>query len=462
MSTHLQQYSIANQTDAIERYAEAHSFRIVQQFVDAGRSGLTLKERPALRQLLVEVISGKCAVNHVLVYDVSRWGRFQDADESAYYEYMCRKANVQVHYCVEQFSNDYSVYSSLLKAIKRMMAGEYSRELSVKTFQGASRLARMGYHQGGSPGYGLRRLLVDRSGIAKGNLTLGERKSLHTDRVILAPGPQRECEVIKQIFNAFVVECKSEGEIAQLLNGRKIRPEHSSRWPNAQWTRARVHRVLTSPKYIGTNVYNRKSAKLRQKTTLNPVDRWVCREGAFQQIIQFDQFLKAQEKIRLRQESTADEQILDGLRSLLQRAGKLTATVIAEDEATPSVSDIQRRFNSLVTAYRLIGYKPDRDYKGNGKSHYERVRPVGTRSLADEIIEAVRAGRLSKTFDIAGIRTACPGWARSTYTTFVGHHATGRGRSPVKLVRVGRGMYRLNELNHPGGAPVSLTTPSSA
>src|SRR5579859_7277735 len=241
MSTDLQQYSIANQTDAIERYAQAHGFCIVQQFVDAGRSGLTLKDRPALRQLLVEVVSGKCTVNHVLVYDVSRWGRFQDADESAYYEYMCRKANVQVHYCVEPFSNDLSAYSSLLKAIKRMMAGEYSRELSVKTFQGSSRLARMGYHQGGSPGYGLRRLLVDRSGIAKGSLTLGQRKSLHTDRLILAPGPQRECEVIKEIFSAFVIEGKSEGEIARLLNGRKIRPEQSSRWPNAQWTRARVH-----------------------------------------------------------------------------------------------------------------------------------------------------------------------------------------------------------------------------
>ena len=37
------------------------------------------------------------------------------------------------------------------------MAGEYSRELSVKVFAAQFRLARMGFTQGGSPGYGFRR-----------------------------------------------------------------------------------------------------------------------------------------------------------------------------------------------------------------------------------------------------------------------------------------------------------------
>ena len=42
---------------------------------------------------------------------MSRWGRFQDADESAYYEYICRRANVGVQYCAEQFENDGSAIS---------------------------------------------------------------------------------------------------------------------------------------------------------------------------------------------------------------------------------------------------------------------------------------------------------------------------------------------------------------
>jgi hypothetical protein len=70
-----------------------------------------------------------------LVLDVSRWGRFQDVDESAYYEFLCRQSGVRVQYCAESFVNDLSPYSNLVKAIKRMMAAEYSRELGVKVLQ---------------------------------------------------------------------------------------------------------------------------------------------------------------------------------------------------------------------------------------------------------------------------------------------------------------------------------------
>lgn len=69
--------------------------------------------------------------NFILVYDVSRWGRFQDADESAYYEYICKRAGINVAYCAEQFENDGSPVSTIVKGVKRAMAGEYSRELSV-------------------------------------------------------------------------------------------------------------------------------------------------------------------------------------------------------------------------------------------------------------------------------------------------------------------------------------------
>ena len=91
---------------------------------------------------------GKAQYSSILVYDVSRWGRFQDADESAYYEYICRQAGVSVHYCAEQFENDGSPMSTVMKSMKRTMAGEYSRELSTKVFQGACRLIQLGLQAG--------------------------------------------------------------------------------------------------------------------------------------------------------------------------------------------------------------------------------------------------------------------------------------------------------------------------
>ena len=100
-------------------------------------------------------MSGRADFHVILVYDVSRWGRFQDSDESAHYEFICRQAGVAVEYCAEQFENDGSLAATVIKNIKRAMAGEFSRELSVKVHAGQSRIAAMGFNVGAAPGYGL-------------------------------------------------------------------------------------------------------------------------------------------------------------------------------------------------------------------------------------------------------------------------------------------------------------------
>src|SRR5271168_143496 len=160
-STDYQEHSIAIQSAANHAYAAVHRMEIVRTYVDEGRSGLSLDGRDALKQLIEDVQSGGADFTAILVYDVSRWGRFQDADESGYWEYVCKRAGVQIHYCAEQFTNDGSLPSVILKNLKRTMAGEYSRELSVKVFAGQCRLIEIGYRQGGAAGFGLRRLLID-------------------------------------------------------------------------------------------------------------------------------------------------------------------------------------------------------------------------------------------------------------------------------------------------------------
>src|SRR5687768_469442 len=189
MSTEHQRYSTENQSDAIQRYATQRGYVVVRTYADTGKSGLRLDGRDALKQLIADVRSGNTDFRAVLVYDVSRWGRFQDADESAYYEFICKEAGIAVQYCAEQFENDGSPVSTIVKGVKRAMAGEYSRELSAKVFKGQCKLIEVGFRQGGPPGYGLRRSLIDQSGAAKGGLTRGEHKSIQTDRVVLIPGP---------------------------------------------------------------------------------------------------------------------------------------------------------------------------------------------------------------------------------------------------------------------------------
>ena len=148
MSTDYQRYSIENQAAAIAAYAQLHELSIVRTYRDEGESGLKIKNRAGLRQLLEDVRSGQADFGHILVFDVSRWGRFQDIDESAHYEFICRQSGIKVAYCAEEFENDGSLISSIVKNIKRVMAAEYSRELSAKVHAGAVRWARLGFKSG--------------------------------------------------------------------------------------------------------------------------------------------------------------------------------------------------------------------------------------------------------------------------------------------------------------------------
>ena len=200
MSTEHQQYSIANQEAAIQTYARSHGYAVVLTYADAGKSGLAIKHRKELRRLLHDVTSGQARYKAILVYDVSRWGRFQDVDEAAAYEFLCKSAGIPVRYCAEQFDNDGSLPSSMMKAMKRTMAAEFSRELGIKVSAGQRRIALLGFHVVGKAGYGLRRMMVSADGRRRVVLEDGERKAIQTDRTILVPGPKKEVACVRTIF----------------------------------------------------------------------------------------------------------------------------------------------------------------------------------------------------------------------------------------------------------------------
>lgn len=358
MSTEHQQYSTQNQVDRIREYAAQRGIEVVRTYADEGKSGLRIAGRHALQQLIHDVESGAADFSAVLVYDVSRWGRFQDADESAYYEYICKRAGIQVVYCAEQFENDGSPISTIVKGVKRAMAGEYSRELSAKVFAGQCRLVELGYRQGGPAGFGLRRLLVDQAGEAKAELARGEHKSLQTDRVVLVPGPDVEVRVVRQIYRWFVDDGASELDIATRLNTAGILNDQGQ-----AWTRATVHEILINEKYIGSNVYNRVSFKLRKLRVVNPADMWIRKEDAFPAIVGKEDFYTAQGIIRARARRYTDEELIDRLRCLYQSHQTLSGLIINSTDGMPSTAVYTHRFGSLVRAYQLVGYTPLRDFQ---------------------------------------------------------------------------------------------------
>jgi DNA invertase Pin-like site-specific DNA recombinase len=392
MSTEHQQYSTSNQMDIIREYAKRRGFTIVKVYSDEGKSGLNIQGRDSLAQMIRDVQEGKAEYTFILVYDVSRWGLFQDADESAYYEYICRRAGVSVHYCAEQFENDGSPMSSVMKTMKRTMAGEYSRELSTKVFQGACRLIQLGYKQGGTAGFGLRRMLIDQSGQRKAMLKMGEQKSIQTDRVVLVRGPEDEIKIVRWIFQAFIGEGKIESEIAVILNAQGVKTDFGR-----EWNRATVHQILTNEKYIGNNVYHRTSCKLKNKHVNNPPDKWIRADGAFEGVVEPELFLRAREIILARSQKLTDEEMLEKLRTLLKMHGRIPANCPDTSRTLPG---------NCPEVARMLRRTPRRMLRGNcATTDWLRSR---LRTDCGLVMDWTRLRTLCRTFAGIGSDAARP------------------------------------------------------
>jgi hypothetical protein len=314
---------------------------------------------------------------------VSRWGRFQDIDESAHYEFVCRKAGISVEYCAEGFKNDGSIVTTLVKGIKRAMAGEYSRELSSKVFEGHVRLIRKGFYQGGTAGFGLRRLLIDRNGRPKGELKPGEQKNLQTDRVVLTPGTDSEVKIVREVFRLYVEAHLSIRQLAQWLNAQGVRNGRGN-----SWSKHNVTLLLRNERYIGNLVYNRTSLKLQTKRVFNAETNWIRNRSALAPIVDPEVFAVAGKRLNTGWEIT-DNDLLNHLTAVWCVSGYLSCKNMSAVPKTPSVNTYQQRFGSLRNAYRLLGYKRSRSYR------YANIGPLMCR-IERELISSLTSAALQR------------------------------------------------------------------
>jgi DNA invertase Pin-like site-specific DNA recombinase len=355
MSTEHQRYSPANQAAAIALYAAARNIGIVRSFLDEGKSGTTIKGRHGLQELLAAVLSGTADFEMILVYDVSRWGRFPDADEAAHYEFLCKQAGYAVRYCAEHFENDNSATSNLLKALKRMMAAEYSRDLSVKIYNGQRRLAALGFWQGGAAPFGMVRQIIDQNGELKEKLGFGEWKSTTTQRTILRLGPVKDLETIQLAFDLYTKGQKSSTQVAEILNQRKhlcgTRP----------WSGRRLRDLFTNPSYKGVYAFCKKDQIGHVYKRVAP-EKWLVCEQAFPRIVSDLQWAQAGARVREETKSLEDAELLEALMRLWKRAGTLNYRLINSASDVPSVQAYQNHFGGVDEAYKLIGFRTSRDY----------------------------------------------------------------------------------------------------
>jgi DNA invertase Pin-like site-specific DNA recombinase len=376
VSTERQEYSLDCQSSRIALYAEANDFSVCQTYCDEAKSGLEIGRRAGLSTLLQDVVGGKQPYNAVLVYDVSRWGRFQDPDEAAHYEFLCKAAGVRVHYCAEQFSNDGQTASVILKALKRVMAAEYSRELSDKVFAGMTRVVKRGFRSGAHPGYGFRRMLISAEGIPRQQLSVGEQKSLATDRVVLVPGPETEVFWVREIYRLFISENKTFAGIAAELDQRGAPFLNEKKWSDQA-----VKKILTHPKYKGTAVYNRTTERLCSKSRKVPPSEWIIVPNACEPLVEPDVFDTAQTVLRQRFSHRSNQEVSDQMMAILKTHGQLSTSLLRVHGL--SAASVIHRFGSLMKAYDVIGYQTPYKKTAEHRLQVRKIRSQLMQKLVD-------------------------------------------------------------------------------
>ena len=174
---------------------------------------------------------------------------------------------------------------------------------------------------------------------------------------MLVPGPEEEIQIVRRIYRQFIEEGKPESEIAAELNGDGVATDLGR-----AWNRGTVRQVLTNEKYIGNNVYNRSSFKLKKTHVVNVPEMWVRKDGAFPALIPAEQFFVARGIIQERNRRVSDEEMLAKLRSLAGEHVTLSSQVIDAAEGMPPSASYRSRFGSLLKAYQMAGYTPTRDF----------------------------------------------------------------------------------------------------
>jgi len=377
MSTELQVESPENQERAIRDYAAQYGIEIVKTYADLGVSGINTEKREQFQALIDDVEQGRNGYNIVLYLDESRWGRFVDSREAEYHRMRLERRNVVCQSCEKPLTLTSNIADRIMTLLRDESASDYCRQLSQKVWAGQCNLVAKGFRQGGVAGFGLRRMLLDETGRPKQELAMGQRKSLLTERVILMPGPGEECQTVLWIYDEFIAG-NSETEIAAQLNAKGVE-NHFGR----PWSRGTVCEVLTNEKYVGNNLFNRTSGKMKSRAKPNPESEWVRKNHAFEPVVDMERFYTVQGIYQERNKKTTDDELLKGLRDLYARQGRLSALIIDEADFLPPSSLFRTRFGGLLRAYRMIGYTPERDYQYVAIN--QRLRTLHAEIVADVV-----------------------------------------------------------------------------
>lgn len=262
-------------SEAIIAYASQHGMSILRLYRDDDGT----VHFPALQQLLTDITVATRDFTAVLLPDTSWWTGMQRFPDFVSLTDACQQQSVDVH-PIRPPESESAYLTSIIHAVKQAMAAEYVRELSMRVLANAKRMSQQGKYLGGKPGYGYRRMLVDQDGTPIGLLEDGAQKKLASQHVTLAPGPEHEIALVHWMYQQIADDGLTVAQLVQRLAARGAVTDQGR-----AWTRATVRTVLTSPRYIGTLVYNKTNTQLGSRRRLNGMEDIITVPNAFPGIV---------------------------------------------------------------------------------------------------------------------------------------------------------------------------------
>lgn len=230
-ATQVDGFSLDAQKDKIKGYAGLYDIALVGEYSDEGRSGKNIEGRPQFLQMLEDIKSKKDAVDFVIVYKLSRFGRNTT-------DIMVTLRELQKHgvdlVCVADNIDSSKDTGKLMLAVLSAVAEIERNNILVQTMAGRERKAKEGKWNGGFAPYGY--ALID------GTLEIAED----------------EREVIELIYKVYAEGKLGINGVADYLNNRgyskKIRQNNAL----PGFTSAFVKGVLDNPVYAGKIAYGRR------------------------------------------------------------------------------------------------------------------------------------------------------------------------------------------------------------
>ncbi|MGH9391602.1 MAG: recombinase family protein, partial [Vicinamibacteria bacterium] len=259
---------------------------IREPFEDDGERGHN-EDRPGLQAILeyVRTHPNPAKFNEdfipILVYNVSRFGRFDDEKKIFYYLVDIERYGYEFYSVQDGLRSRGNIADFIQLIIRSQQAYQYTLDLSAYGIRTGCSLSEKGWWPGGSSPFGMDRITYGMDGKPryryftlhdktvekrtldgaliesfppindKGKLRSAYSDKLKSDKVKLAPNLER-AKIVEMIFQWFVVEGWGLKRIAARLNQQGVAPPRGR-----NWLKGSVRDILRNPAYKGAIAYGR-------------------------------------------------------------------------------------------------------------------------------------------------------------------------------------------------------------